>query len=402
MGMYIVGIEELSLMVVEDSVVQRMHAESLLTKLGARTVLTAENGVDALQKLEAARVTDILITDLEMPDMDGIELIRRVAEQQLIRALIVVSSRGEAILAAVEAMAQERGISVLGIAIKPLIEEDLKLLIGQFGRHEVVQHTEAAAFAFTLDDIRQALLQEQFVLHYQPKVSTHGEVLRGVESLIRWQHPVYGLVAPVHFVPLAEEGGLIGEMTTWILDAALKQLHDWHSHGLTISVAVNLSAKSLAAPDLADHIADAAARAGVNPKYLVLEITETAVMSDLALSLGTLARLRLKGFGLSIDDFGTGFSSMQQLSRIPFTELKIDRSLVNGAANNPAMHQILESIIEMSKKLHLTSLGEGPDNEADWQLLQHLGCDVAQGFYIAKPMPGEELTDWLKRRTKKQ
>lgn len=390
---------ELSVMVVEDSAVQRLHALDLLDNLGIKNRLEAENGRHALEVLAVNAKPDIMITDLEMPDMDGVELIRHIAEQHLVNALIVVSSRETTILSTVETMAQEHGLIVLGIAQKPLSYDGLANLISRFRPGEVSDKQREAQYSFTPNDIRRAIINRELVLHHQPKVTTHSGVMRGVEALVRWQHPELGLVPPANFIPMAEEAGIIDELTDWVLETALKQLRDWHARGLTISVAVNLSAKSLSTPDLADRIAAVTSRIGIEPKYLLLEITETAVMSDLALSLGTLARLRLKGFGLGIDDFGTGFSSMQQLSRIPFTELKIDRSLVHGASEKTHLHVMLQSTIEMGKKLHLTTVAEGVENPSDWQLIRLLGCDVAQGFYVSKPVPGDALAGWLKQGT---
>ncbi|MFC4159552.1 EAL domain-containing response regulator [Chitinimonas lacunae] len=394
-----VSYPHLCVMVVEDSTVQRLHALDLLASLGITRRLEAADGQQALDVLAVSpERPDILITDLEMPGMDGVDLIRHIAEQKLATALIVVSSRETTLLATVETMALEHGLEVIGVAQKPLSFEHLAELIERYRGSPVAAGRSGSVLPhFSLDEIRTGLETHQLVLHYQPKVTTFSGVMRGAEALVRWNHPQYGLVAPLDFVPVAEQGGLIDDLTDWVLESALRQVHAWHARGLTIVVAVNLSAKSLAVPDLADRIATMASRIGVEPKYLMLEITETAVMSDLALSLGTLARLRLKGFGLSIDDFGTGFSSMQQLSRIPFTELKIDRSLVHGAAEKPHLHVMLQSTIEMSKKLHLTTVAEGVENPADWQLIRLLGCDVGQGFYVARPMPGEELAGWLKQ-----
>ncbi|QDQ27838.1 EAL domain-containing response regulator [Chitinimonas arctica] len=390
---------ELAVMVVEDSAVQRLHALDLLDNMGIKNTLEAENGRHALEVLAVNAKPDILITDLEMPDMDGVELIRHIAERRLASALIVVSSRETTILSTVETMAQEHGLIVLGIAQKPLSYDGLADLVARFSPSAVADQMREAQYSFSLGDLRRAVAKRELVMHYQPKVTAHSGVMRGVEALVRWQHPELGLVAPASFIPMAEEGGLIDELTDFVLETSLKQLREWHARGLTISVAVNLSARSLSTPDLADRVAAVTSRIGIEPKYLLLEITETAVMSDLALSLGTLARLRLKGFGLGIDDFGTGFSSMQQLSRIPFTELKIDRSLVHGASEKPHLHVMLQSTIEMGKKLHLTTVAEGVENPSDWQLIRLLGCDVVQGFYVSKPLPGDALATWLKQGT---
>jgi EAL domain-containing protein (putative c-di-GMP-specific phosphodiesterase class I) len=385
---------------VEDSVVQRAFALDVLRSIGVGRVLEASDGRTALEVLAASPVKpDVVMTDLEMPGMDGVDLIHHIAQQQLASALIVVSSRDTTLLSTVETMAREHGLSVLGVAQKPLSFDNVSALLAKFHGIGVRTNPNPPTHAFSRDEIQTAIESQQLVIHYQPKVTTHSGVMRGVEALVRWEHPQYGLVSPAHFVPLVENDGLIDVMTAWVLEHALKQLREWHARGLTISMAVNLSARSLDNSELADRIATVASKIGIEPKYLVLEITETAVMADVALALGTLARLRLKGFGLSIDDFGTGFSSMQQLSRVPFTELKIDRSLVHGAAERPHLHVMLQSTIEMGKKLHLTTVAEGVENPADWQLIRLLGCDVCQGYYVAKPMPGDALPGWLKQGT---
>lgn len=387
------------IMVVEDSLVQRLHALEVLASLGVLHTLEAADGQQALEVLAAApRKPDILITDLEMPGMDGVDLIAGIARRQLASALIVVSGLESNLLRTVETMAREYGLRVLGVARKPLSAEHLSLLISRYSlASPSIDASPANPSRFSHDDLLTAVDQQQLLLHYQPKVTMASGLLRGVEALVRWQHPQLGLIAPTHFIPDTEQSGVIDRLTDWVLGSALTQLAHWHAHGLKISVAVNLSPHSLAHPDLADRIAARVQASGLEPRWLILEITETAVMSNLALSLGTLARLRLKGFGLAIDDFGTGVSSMQQLSRIPFTELKIDRSLVDGAAESPQLQGLLQGIVEMSKRLNLVAVAEGVENPADWQFIRQLGCELSQGFFVAKPMPGETLPGWLKQ-----
>jgi len=391
---------DLSVLLVDDSKTQLSHGQSLLQQLGFSRIQVASNGRDALRLMAAVGAPDILLTDLEMPDIDGVELLRVVAEQNLAKAVLIVSSHESAILTSVDDMARQCGLRVLGVVQKPLALANLRTTLERFELPADVADESPPTLALSVADIRRGVASREFVLHYQPKVTTTGGVLKGAEALVRWQHPQYGLLSPVSFIPLAEQSGAIDELTDCLLDLALMQLQAWHARGLAIAVAVNLSARSLSRLDLADRIAASAAAVRVEPRFLVLEITETALMADLAMSLETLARLRLKGFSLSIDDFGTGFSSLQQLSRVPATEVKIDRSLVHGAADNPTMQALLKNIIDMVKKLKMKSLGEGPDNEADWRLLRDLGCDMAQGYYVAKPMPAGKLVEWLKHGTK--
>jgi EAL domain-containing protein (putative c-di-GMP-specific phosphodiesterase class I) len=179
-----------------------------------------------------------------------------------------------------------------------------------------------------------------------------------------------------------------------MLDASIAQCRRWRDGGLDVPVSVNISATSLADTALADRIAALAQRHGVDHKAIVIEVTESAAMTDVARSLDTLARLRIKGFGLSIDDYGTGFSSMQQLGRIPFTEMKIDQAFVMNAADQPNLEAMLDTSLALARRLKLKSVAEGVETGRDWDLLVRLGCDVAQGYFIAKPMPGEALPAW--------
>jgi EAL domain-containing protein (putative c-di-GMP-specific phosphodiesterase class I) len=218
--------------------------------------------------------------------------------------------------------------------------------------------------------------------------------LAGAEALMRWQHPERGLIPPGAFIAVMEACGLIDAATEVVLAGAIAQVRAWREGGLDVPVAINLSAASLADIGLADRIAAMAARDGVDPKAIILEVTESAAMTDMARSLDTLARLRIKGFGLAIDDYGTGFSSMQQLGRIPFTEMKIDQAFVLNAADHPNLEAMLDTSLALARRLNLKSVAEGVETARDWDLLLRLGCDIAQGYLIAKPMPGAALPAW--------
>jgi EAL domain-containing protein (putative c-di-GMP-specific phosphodiesterase class I) len=205
------------------------------------------------------------------------------------------------------------------------------------------------------------------------------------------------MVPPNDFIPLAERTGLIAPLTAWVLRAAVRQCAEWRAAGLDLSVSVNVSLASLSDLRLVDRVVDIVQRHGVEPAQMVLEITESAASSDTARALENLARLRLKGFGLSIDDYGTGYSSMQQLSRIAFTELKIDRAFVSDSARHESTRVILASSLDMAKKLGIEAVAEGVESHADWELLQQLGCDLAQGYLIARPMEADAFLQWVQR-----
>jgi EAL domain-containing protein (putative c-di-GMP-specific phosphodiesterase class I) len=205
------------------------------------------------------------------------------------------------------------------------------------------------------------------------------------------------MVPPAVFIPLIESGGLIDDLTTRMLVESCRWWSRWKRLGLDLRVSVNVSAHNLVGPEVADRYEQIVIEHGLAPEYILLEITESSVMSDTARGLGMLARLRLKGFGLSVDDFGTGYSSLAQLSQIPFTELKIDQGFVGGAPDQPRKRAVIEASLDLARKLDLHVVAEGVETMEEWQLLAQLGCDYAQGHLISLPVAGEELPAAIQR-----
>jgi diguanylate cyclase (GGDEF)-like protein/PAS domain S-box-containing protein len=245
-------------------------------------------------------------------------------------------------------------------------------------------------------ELRQAIEQNELTLHYQPKVSVGNGMVTGVEALVRWQHPERGLIPPDRFIPLAEQTGLIQPLTRWVLGAALRQCHMLRQAGLEIPVSVNLSMRNLHDPDLPAAIAELLARWGVPPAGLRVEVTESAVMADPGRALDVLGKLRALGLEIAIDDFGTGYSSLGYLKRLPVTQLKIDRSFVQHMATDGSDLAIVQATIAMGHNLGLTVVAEGVEDKFAWELLNRLGCDAAQGYYVSRPLPAQELLDWLR------
>ena len=382
-------------LIVDDSTLHRLHAEELLRQLGISEILHAANGAEALDLLHSSPYApDIVLVDLEMPVMDGVELLQQLMQRNLRMEVVIVSSRENALLTTVEMMSQTLGIAILGTLQKPLTRERLASVLGH--------HSTGTAYgmkteSYPLDAIAVAVDLDQFICHYQPKVNVATGVIKGVEALARWQHPRDGLVMPGCFIDAIERhGGIMQRFSLSIIDKALAQLKTWHAGGLMLSVSINLSVQSFADARFVNQIIEKVDASGIEPRYLIIEVTETAIMTDIGASLGTLARLRLKGFGLSIDDYGTGFASMQQLSRIPATELKVDRMFVHGCHQREHLIILLESAIQLARRLNLCVVAEGVELMEDWNRLKELGCELAQGYLIAKPMPGEELVAWTK------
>jgi len=247
-----------------------------------------------------------------------------------------------------------------------------------------------------LAELREAITQGALALHYQPKVALATGQVHGVEALVRWPHPVHGLLPPDQFIPLAEQHGLIGPLTLWVLEEALRQGKLWARAGWDLNVAVNLSAWSLHDASLPDTIAALLRRFDAPPGRLRLELTEGSVMADAERALEVLTRLTALGVGLSVDDFGTGYSSLAYLKRLPVDEVKIDRSFVRDLATDEADAAIVHSTVGLGRSLGLQVVAEGVEDRATWDLLARMGCDVAQGYYLSRPLPAAAVADWLR------
>lgn len=246
--------------------------------------------------------------------------------------------------------------------------------------------------------LMQALESAQFLLHYQPKLDLRTGSMAGVEALIRWEHPEFGLVSPGEFIPLAEHSGLITLITRWVLDEALNQARRWHDSGLDIQVAVNLSARSLHDQQLVDMICDSLNRAGASPAWLVVEITESQIMVDPDHALRILESLRATGVTIAIDDFGTGFSSLAYLDTLPAQELKIDRAFVLDMEDNDSHRRIVQATINLAHELRLRAVAEGVETQQALDVLQGFGCDSAQGYHISRPLPSTDIAAWARTR----
>ena len=382
-----------TLLIDDDPFALAMLARQL-ERLGCEAV-TSCNSAQSAQALLASgfETIGLVFCDLQMPDIDGVEFVRHLARIGYRGGLVLVSGENDRILQTVRKLAQAHRIDIIAALAKPVSLEQLRQVLASNASRRA-SAAGAARPAYTPAELEGALAAGQFVNHYQPKVALSTGELTGVEALVRWQHPTAGLVFPDEFIATAEEHGLIDALTRVVLTAALRQGRAWHDAGLGIRLAVNVSMANLAALDFPDVVARLASEAGVALSSVVLEVTESRLMQDLRAPLDILTRLRLKRIGLSIDDFGTGHSSLAQLRDIPFDELKLDRSFVNGTSADPALRAIVEATLQMARQLGMESVAEGVEERADWDLLRALGCNVAQGYLIARPMPGDELPQW--------
>lgn len=383
------------LLVDDDPFILKLHARTL-TNLGYTSVTTCDGAARALELMDdAGALPELILLDLNMPDIDGVEFMRYLVKRGYAGSLILVSGEDERVLRAAEKLVHAHQITMLGHMRKPVTQEGLETLLQKW--RPVVQGSSVSKKKiYTAEEVRIAIAGGELVCYFQPMVSLITGHVTGVESLVRWRHPQDGLVFPDQFIGIAETNGLIRDLTSVVIDASLAQVALWKSSsGLALHLAVNVSMDDLASLEFADYIAGQAAFAGVAPQDVTLEVTESRLMHDTKVSLEVLTRLRLKRFRVSIDDFGTGHSSLAQLRDVPFDELKIDRGFVHNACNDATVRAIFNTSTILAKQLNMSIVAEGVEDRADWDFVRRSGSHIAQGYFIAKPMPAHEVRDWI-------
>lgn len=370
---------------------------------------TSELGVDVrsassfeeFRAAYSAAATDAIILDLQMPDKDGVEYLRLLSESNCEADIVLISGFDPRVLQTATRIGESQGLSMLGSLQKPIKLKDLRDILAT-----VTRQPDSVSPA----ELEAALQNDELFMQYQPKVcvTTAAErspyavtldlggtryTAESFEALIRWRHPVFGLVPPGSFIPLAESCHLIRPVTEFVINSAIAQLRAWDDDGFHPSVALNFPPHLVTDLGLPDRLARLTGEAGIDPDRMVLEITETAAMSDVARSMEMLTRLRLKGFRLSMDDFGTGFSSLVQLHRMPFTELKIDRSIIAELGASGEAESIVRAIVELGHALGLKVCAEGVETRETLARLEELGCDTAQGFLFSQAVDGPVIRD---------
>ena len=337
-----------------------------------------------------------LIVDLVMPEVDGVETLHRLALSGHQGIVIVTSGLGGRVLEAASRAAEENGLRVSGVLPKPFTPAKLRSLLHQEPDKRLtagVGHVTPVS----ADMLASALAQKQLSVHYQPKViCTTGKVV-GFESLVRWQHPERGMIFPDQFITMAERNGLIAELTRQVFDMSLA----WFAAnflGTDLKIAINMSPVVLADAMFPIWVQQACEHHGVAPSQVTLEITETSSMENPVATLEYLTQFRIKGFNLSIDDFGVGYSSLVQLARLPFSEMKIDKMFVMSASTSIESQKIAAAVVGLANALSLNVTAEGVEDDWTLQFLCDLGCTHAQGYFIGRPMPPEIALQWLSDR----
>ena len=387
-------ISDLTILVAEDNDFERNLIARMLGEMGVVNILHATSGDIALQLLAENAAIDVVLCDLKMPDTDGVQLLRRIATDWPEVAVIIISVLDERLRGSVERMAREKSVRIAGNIGKPVTPDKLRPLLEALDEAVPAALLESPAAAWpriTTQDVRIGLDKSEFYLEFQPVVEVASMEPVGAEALVRWNNSEHGIIPPDAFIPVAEMSDIIDEFTLMVIDQAINACSLWKQAGLNYRVSVNVSARTLRALDLPERIQSLLTSHALSPDQIILEVTESGFMEELAKTLDVSSRLRIRDIALSIDDFGTGYSSLQQLQRIPFSELKIDRSFL--AATTEA-RVILEAGIRLGRELGLATVVEGVETQDDWDRVRGLGADIAQGYFIARPMPAADVPTW--------
>ncbi|RFC39123.1 MAG: EAL domain, c-di-GMP-specific phosphodiesterase class I (or its enzymatically inactive variant) [Candidatus Nitrotoga sp. LAW] len=367
----------------------------MLANQGFTSVALCESGQAALDQVDGVDTRpNLILLDLNMPEMDGIEFVRHLVERNYTGSLILISGEDERMLQTVEKLVKAHKITVLGHIQKPVKPEVLSALLEKWAPSPL-DSPQVVQKVYGADEVRAAINNGELVNYYQPKVAVATGELMGVETLVRWRHPIHGIVPPDQFIGVAEANGLIDDLTRVVLTSALVQAKAWQEAGLVLRVSVNVAMDSLASLDFLDFVTGLTAKINIPPQQIVLEVTESQLMGDARTPLEILTRLRLKRFRLSIDDFGTGHSSLAQLRDIPFDELKIDQGFVHRAWTVETLRAMYDASLALARQLGMEVVAEGVEDRDDWDLLLRTGCDLAQGAFVSRPMPAADLPGWM-------
>lgn len=397
-------VESLRVLVIEDNTFTRELIHRFLMSMGVKEIWLAADGDEALKILSNKQTPiDVAFCDIHMPGMDGIELIRRTSNLSHHPALVIISASHETFLSTVADLARSRGLTVLDWIVKPVSPKRISSILTEYATTlSVIEAERAAGMSFTAQApaLSSALSGREFILHYQPKISARTGAVEGFEALIRWQHPKYGLLWPKAFIGDAVKCGLIGQITDWAVQSAFAQCAAWKSEGPFTKLSLNLDFSLLRDATLAARWATEAAREGVKPSQIIFEIPEAAIAGeDSGSYLGVLRDFRERGFSLSIDNVGMSHTFLEQMSEMPFNEMKIDSALTMNCHVDGSAHEIVKASIALARRFDMGVVANGVENETEAKTLKDLGIDTLQGFSIADPMPADKVLGWISRRT---
>lgn len=378
----------LSALVIDDDVDIQLLGKMLLSRHGF-DVATA-GCLGELARKPALLNTQLILLDFGLGDFTGLDILDYLYDLKIHAPILLLSSCSDETAAYAIAEGKAKGLKMLGFLPKAKLMTDL---------NDFVEQIKASPEPPSVEELAQAIKQRQICLALQPKISLVNGVVVGAEALVRWEDPVRGTIYPDRFIPLAEKSGLMVPLTWCILELAFAQLADWHAQGLPLSIAVNVPAEFVKAENMLSMFDTLVSQYAIDLTYVTLELTESVGVECLGYARHVLDELRKRGCKLALDDFGTGYSSLTQLYRLPFDELKLDRSFVSFIDSEPNAQAITLSIVELGARLGMSVVAEGIENAVQQALLAKANCPVGQGYFIARPLSPARFDEWLGHQT---
>ncbi len=383
-----------SALIVDDDPIACEAARFYFYKRGTPNIAVAHNGKQALDIVEQSKDDfDFILLDLKMPEMDGIQFLRRMHLRTYPGTIGILSGESAGVMSLAMDLALKHGLNVVGPLAKPLKADILDALFASPKRTSNAT-INSNGFNLKSSDLSNALAQQQIIAYYQPIIASQTNKLVGVEALARWDHPTQGVLTPNMFIPLAELSGRIPQLTFQMIGNVLRDMDLLNTLDAELKISINLGAAVLEDTRFPDMLAKIVEEAGESNERFILEITESQLIDDATAPMEVLARLNLMGFDLSLDDFGTQYSNFEQLTRFPFKELKIDRRFVRTSKTDDRSKATYETCAQLGQRLGMRIVAEGIETDEDWQFAKNLGIDKLQGFRFARPMPVQELISW--------
>ena len=381
-------------LIIDDQREVRVAVRDALFESGVTDVVEASSGLAALALVKSAeRPFDVILCDLQMPDRDGVEVLRDLSALGVRAAVIIMSVEDYRVIEIAGTLASLQGLYMLGTVQKPVLPDVLSQMLSQIS--SPAARDDAAIVPLSPEAFAEAFSTDDLVLHYQPQLDRATRQLLGAEALVRWNHATRGLMYPREFMPEVERSDEVAAaLTRFALAEAIAFAGRMQRRGLPIAVSINLFARDFEQLDLPDRIARLAQDAGVPPDHITLEITETDVVGNMVRMADVALRLHLKGFRLSVDDFGTGESGLAQLKNAPFSELKIDKEFIDGCSDSTLKRSVTYTCVGLAGRLGMATVAEGVQNQRDIHTLEELGCDRFQGFFFARPMSEGDFIVW--------
>lgn len=380
-----------NVLLIDDSPSILSYVSKVLNDAGIDKVTETTSAVAGLDKLQNSPEINLLFLDLNMPGMDGIECLNLLAESQYRGYLVIMSGVAPRIIMTVEELARRHNFNYLGTLFKPLSEDDITRVISRLGQKK---QKHLAQPPLKIYEIIRAIKNADFEVLYQPQINLHDRSLHGVEALVRLKHPKLGVISPERFLDKIEHSDLMIQLTYMVMEKALQDWGRWHKRGLSPTVGVNVAPFVLQQSNFVDRTFELLEQHQVPASSLCVEITESTLAKDLQQELATLSRLNMRGIELALDDFGQDHASIERLQSLPLNTLKLDKSYFLAEKTRQSRITIIQSSIALAKRLHMLVVAEGIEDHEHWRLSAEMGCDVAQGYYLSRPMAAKELIHW--------